>query len=61
MTSSTQLVRDLRELLSALERRLPQVHRADEASIARDAAALKARALSRLEELERMPTSTEEV
>lgn len=46
-------IRILNELIEALDRRLPQVQRAGEASIARDAAALKARALKRLAELER--------
>ena len=46
-------VRELLELVAALDRRVPQVHRSGEASIARDAAALKARALQRVEELER--------
>jgi hypothetical protein len=45
--------RELRELIAALDRRVPHVERAGEASIARDAAALKARALKRIEELER--------
>ena len=52
MTPSS-VVRELQELIAALDRRLPQVQRAGEASIARDAAALKARALKRIEELER--------
>ena len=47
------VVRELLELIEALDRRLPQVQRVGEASIARDAAALKARALKRIEELER--------
>jgi hypothetical protein len=46
-------IRELQELIDALERRMPQVQRAGEASIAREAAALKARALKRIEELER--------
>ncbi len=46
-------VRELEELIAALDRRVPQVQRAGEASIAREAAALKARALKRIEELER--------
>ena len=46
-------VRELQELIAALDRRVPQVQRAGEVSIARDAAALKARALKRIEELER--------
>ena len=46
-------VRDLRELIAALDRRVPQVQRSGEAAIARDAAGLRARALKRIEELER--------
>lgn len=46
-------VRDLMELIAALDRRTPQVLRAGEVSIARDAAALKVRALKRIEALER--------
>ena len=48
----TNVVRALLELIAALDRRVPQVQRAGEASIARDAVALKARALKRIEELE---------
>jgi len=44
-------IRELLELIAALDRRVPHIQRAGEASIARDAAALKARALKRLEEL----------
>lgn len=51
--TSPKLLRELRELVAALERRTPQVLRAGEAAIARDAAALKVRALKRIEELER--------
>jgi hypothetical protein len=47
------VVRDLTELIAALDRRTPQVLRAGEVSIARDAAALKVRALKRIEDLER--------
>jgi hypothetical protein len=47
-------IRHLLELIAALDRRVPHIHRAGEASIARDAAALKARALKRLEELEEL-------
>jgi len=49
---TAQLVRELRELIAALDRRVPRVERAGEASIARDATALKVRALKRIEELE---------
>jgi len=49
-TSSTITV--LRELIAALDRRLPRAERASEARIARDAAALKDEALERIAELE---------
>ena len=51
--SRTHTIRQLRELVAALDRRVPQVHRLGEVSIARSAAALKAVALRRIEELER--------
>ncbi|HVB38275.1 MAG TPA: hypothetical protein VND92_07040 [Vicinamibacterales bacterium] len=47
-----RLMRELRELIAALDRRVPHVERAGEASIARDGAALKVKALKRLAELE---------
>lgn len=52
MTSS-RAVGELLELVAALDWRVPQVQRAGESAIARDAAALKARALKRIEQLER--------
>jgi len=45
-------IRHLRELIAALDRRVPQIERAGEIDIARDTAALKAKALERLSELE---------
>jgi hypothetical protein len=42
----------LHELIAALDRRIPQMKRAGEAAIARDAAALRMRALERIAELE---------
>ena len=45
-------IRILHELLAALERRVPQVLRAGEAGIAAEAAALKARALERIAQLQ---------
>jgi predicted RNA-binding Zn ribbon-like protein len=42
---------DLRELIAALDRRAPHIERAGEASIAKDAAALRARALKLLKDL----------
>lgn len=46
------IVRELRELIAALDRRVPQVHRMGERAIARAAAALRGQALKRIEELE---------
>jgi hypothetical protein len=59
--TSPQLIRVLRELVAALDRRVPQVDRAGEAEIASDAAALRARALERIQELERQSSSVERV
>lgn len=43
----------LRELVAALDRRVPQIERTGEIGIAQDAAALKAKALARIADLER--------
>jgi hypothetical protein len=55
MTAATHstpcTVARLRELIAALDRRLPQTARASELHIARDSAALKDEALERLAEL----------
>jgi hypothetical protein len=59
--TSAQLIRALRELVAALDRRVPRVDRAGEAAIASDAAALRARAMERIEELEREPLPLERV
>lgn len=48
---NTELARELQELIAALDRRVPRVEQAGEASIARDAAALRAKAVRRLAEL----------
>ena len=58
-TNVSTSIRELLELIAALDRRVPHVQRAGEASIARDAAALKARALKRLKELGGEPPSAE--
>ena len=55
----TPAVRELLDLIAALDRRVPRVERAGETAIARDAAELKARALRRIAELDREPTSTQ--
>jgi hypothetical protein len=48
----TRTVRELRELIAALDRRVPHVERVGEIAIARAAAALKSEALKRIGELE---------
>jgi hypothetical protein len=59
MPTASNAVRELQELIAALDRRVPQVQRAGEVSIAHEAAALKARALQRLEELQREAAAVE--
>jgi hypothetical protein len=54
--SPAQTVRELLELIAALDRRVPHVERVGEISIARAASALKLEALNRIEELEREPS-----
>lgn len=49
--SRTDLLRDLAELIDAIDRRLPQISHAGETAIADEAAALRARAVARLAEL----------
>jgi hypothetical protein len=46
------VIRELLELIDAIDRRTPHMERAGEASIARDAAALKVKAQKRIAELE---------
>lgn len=55
----TPAVRELLDLIAALDRRVPRVERTGETAIARDAAELKARALRRIAELDREPASIE--
>ena len=49
--STSPLARELEDLIAALDRRVPRVEQAGEVAIARDAAALRARAVARLAEL----------
>jgi hypothetical protein len=49
------LARELEELIAAIDRRVPHIERAGEAAIARDAAALRAKAVERLAELAHDP------
>lgn len=51
--SDQTLVQDLRELIAALDRRVPRLEREGESDIALDAKALKRRALKRIADLER--------
>ena len=53
--SDRGLIERLRELIAALERRVPQLQRPGEKQIARDAATLRTRAEARLAELDRKP------
>jgi hypothetical protein len=51
-----ELVRRLEELIAAIDRRAPRAEQAGEAAIAREAAALRAKAVERLAELAHCPT-----
>lgn len=53
ITPHDTIRRDLLELVAALDRRVPQLERAGEREIARDAQALRRAALKRIAELER--------
>ena len=52
VVTARDLARELHELIAALDRRVPCVERAGEVGIARDAAALREKAVQRLSELE---------
>ncbi len=52
-TTRDRTVRELRELIAALDRRVPQIQRVGELSIARASAELRAHAVRRIEQLER--------
>jgi phosphopentomutase len=51
--SDAVTLRHLRELVAALEHRMPHIERQGEKQIAQDASALKERALRRIAELEK--------
>jgi len=53
--NASELTRELEELIAALDRRVPRVEQAGEAAIARDAAALRAKAFDRLAQLTTAP------
>ena len=52
--SDQTLIHDLRELIAALDRRVPRIEREGEHAIACDAQDLRRAALKRISELERM-------
>lgn len=56
--SDSTLIRDLHELIAALDRRVPRLEQASERSIALQAIALKGEALRRIAELEQTPSVT---
>jgi hypothetical protein len=47
-----EMLADLYQLIAALDRRVPRIERAGEAQIARDAADLRARAMSLIHKIE---------
>lgn len=51
-----RMIEDLRELIRALDRRMPRLERTGEVQIVRDAAALKQKALERIARLETSET-----
>ena len=53
-----QLITKLRELIDALDARVPHLEREGEVQIVDDAAALKAKALNRIAQLEQLLSST---
>ncbi len=55
--SNQTLIIDLRELVAALDRRVPRLEREGERAIARDAEGLRRAALKRIAELERSAPS----
>ena len=55
---ATSDIHYVHELIAALDRRLPQPERLDAATIARDRAALRTRAVARLAELQREPRAS---
>ena len=49
----TSMIADLREFIRALDRRVPRLERVGERQIAREAAALREKALKRIAQLEK--------
>jgi hypothetical protein len=59
--SRSDVVQELRELIAALDRRVPQIERLGEQDIARDSALLKKKAQERIVRLESGPTAPNRV
>jgi hypothetical protein len=59
--SQKDLVEELRELIAALDRRVPQIERHGEQDIARDSALLKKKAEARIARLENGPAAGQRV
>lgn len=55
--SNRTLVHDLRELVAAIDRRVPRLEREGESAIALDAQSLRRVALKRIAELEQAPSA----
>jgi hypothetical protein len=55
--SRLRMVRELHELIAALDRRVPQVERVGEVAIAKAASVLRDEAVRRIDEIEREPPS----
>jgi hypothetical protein len=60
-TARAATVRQLRELIVALDRRVPQIERVGEIAIARAAAEIRSAAVKRIEELECQPAAAGEL
>ena len=58
VVSTPDLIRDLEEVIAALDRRAPQIGQAGEETIGRDAAVLRAKAIDRLTQLGPSPAMT---
>jgi len=54
-SARAQTIRELHELIAALDRRVPHVERLGELAIARAAGLLRLEALKRIEELTKLP------
>ena len=58
---ASQVIAALRELIEALDRRIPHADRSGEIQIGKDAAALRSQAVARIEALQRAGSGTSDV